>query len=208
VITPAHLHQPLSVAQLRERERQALALGLPLMQRAGHGAAQFVQQQCPRRANILILVGPGNNGGDALVAARVLAEHHALTVVMPQAEPNAPTDAREALAHWLASGGVCQSNLASAPPQLVIDGLFGIGLTRPLSAPWQAIIDQVNAWQVPTLALDVPSGVEADTGQLLGQPIKAHWTLSFIAPSLASAMPQTEPYFGQCWVEDLQLNHA
>ena len=64
---------------------------------------------------------------------------------------------------------------------LVIDGLFGIGLNRPLGADWQALVDTVNRWGAPVLALDVPSGVDADTGVALGRPIQARWTLSFIA---------------------------
>ena len=70
---------------------------------------------------------------------------------------------------------------------LVIDGLFGIGLNRPLGADWQALVDTVNRWGAPVLALDVPSGVDADTGVALGRPIQARWTLSFIAGAGAGA---------------------
>lgn len=197
---------PLSVEQLRLIEHQALAKGLPLMQRAGLAAATLVDQQLTRPATIVVLVGPGNNGGDALVAAKALvAKGFEVTAVMPQTINHASQDAREAWVQWLACGGLCQPTLPKEPAQLVIDGLFGIGLTRPLGAPWQGLIDTVNAGPAPILALDVPSGVHADTGQLLGQAIRATWTLSFIAPCLASVMAHTKPFFGQCWVADLQL---
>ena len=72
---------------------------------------------------------------------------------------------------------------------LVIDGLFGIGLNRPLGADWQALVDTVNRWGAPVLALDVPSGVDADTGVALGRPIQARWTLSFIARARGLELP-------------------
>ena len=197
---------PLSVEQLRSIEHQALAKGLPLMQRAGLAAASMVEQQLTQPGSIVVLVGPGNNGGDALVAARLLrAKGFEVTAVMAQTIEHASDDAREAWVQWLACAGLCQPTLPTEPPELVIDGLFGIGLARPLDAPWQGLIDTVNAWAAPILALDVPSGVHADTGQLLGRAIRATWTLSFIAPCLASAMAHTKPFFGQCWVADLQL---
>ncbi|KOF53093.1 NAD(P)H-hydrate epimerase, partial [Achromobacter sp. DMS1] len=85
------------------------------------------------------------------------------------------------LAGWREEGGAESAVLEAGPaPDVVLDGLFGIGLNRPLGADWQAVIDELNGWSVPVLALDVPSGVDADTGAALGRPVRARWTLSFI----------------------------
>ena len=67
--------------------------------------------------------------------------------------------------------------------------MFGIGLNRTLDADWQALVDTVNSWNVPVLSLDVPSGIDADTGAALGRPIQANWTLSFIAATAGLSRP-------------------
>ncbi|MBV2161823.1 NAD(P)H-hydrate epimerase [Achromobacter denitrificans] len=172
-----------SVAQIRDAERQALAGGRRLMPLAGAAAARFVAARIPPGTPVLALAGPGNNGGDALEAATLLrAMGHDVRVLLPSGPQGLPADAARAHAGWVAAGGATLSALEPGyRPGLVIDGLFGIGLNRPLSADWQALVDTVNAWGLPVLALDVPSGLDADTGAALGRPIQARWTLSFIA---------------------------
>jgi len=196
-----------STAAVRELEARGFALGLPMMQRAGQSAAEFANSHLQPGSQVLCLIGPGNNGGDALVAAQQLqAMGHQVRAVMPVASPHASPDAKQALAHWLAAGGTLQKELSDQRPDLVIDGLFGIGLDRPLSEPWQTIIQTVNAWHTQVLALDIPSGLQADSGQALGEPIRADWTLAFLAPSLATTQSNGASWCGQCWVEDLGLD--
>ena len=171
-----------SVARIRDAERQALAAGRNLMPLAGAAAARYAAARLGPGARVLALAGPGNNGGDALEAAAGLrAMGHDVRVLLPAGAQRQPPDAARAYAGWLAAGGETWSELEPGfVPELVIDGLFGIGLNRPLGADWQALVDTVNAWNVPVLALDVPSGIDADSGEALGRPIQAHWTLSFI----------------------------
>ncbi|WP_447918604.1 NAD(P)H-hydrate epimerase [Achromobacter aegrifaciens] len=171
-----------SVAQIRDAERQALASGRRLMPLAGAAAARYATARIQLGTAVLALAGPGNNGGDALEAATGLrAMGHDVRVLLPSGAQGLPGDAAHAHAGWLAVGGEIWSALEPGfVPGLVIDGLFGIGLNRPLSEGWQALVDKVNAWDVPVLALDVPSGIDADTGKALGRPIRARWTLSFI----------------------------
>lgn len=170
------------VAVIRAAEHEALAQGRRLMPLAGAAAARFVAARNAPQTRVLALAGPGNNGGDALEAAtRLLELGYDLLVVLPSGSQSLPADAARAYAGWIAAGGVtCRELTADAPPDLVIDGLFGIGLNRPLGPAWQALVDRVNAWNVPVLALDVPSGIDADTGAALGRPVRARWTLSFI----------------------------
>lgn len=209
MITAADTATALPIATIRALEMRGLEQGLPLMQRAGTSAAKFLHDRIKPASKVVVLVGPGNNGGDALVAATELHKlGHTLTVVMPQAAPHASADAKQALMHWLVATGTVVPNLPTEKPDVVIDGLFGIGLSRPLSSPWSDVIKTTNTWQVPVLALDIPSGLDADTGQALGEPIQATWTLSFIAPSLATTSETARDFCGECFVEDLDLGSA
>ena len=179
-----------SVAQIRHAEQRALAAGAVLMPKAGAAAAAFAAQRVAPGARILALAGPGNNGGDALeAAARLLALGMHVTVVLPIDPAALPPDARRAWDLWLAAGGTTLTSLPACPSDLLIDGLFGIGLNRPLDAFWQGLVNTVNAWKVPVLALDVPSGIDADTGQALGRPVQATWTLSFIGTARGLVIP-------------------
>lgn len=197
-----------SVAQIRLAEQRALASGRTLMPLAGAAAANFVTSRVPAKASVLALAGPGNNGGDALEAATLLmARGFDVHVVLPSGPGKLPADAARAWAGWLAAGGQARTHddLPDGPsPDLVMDGLFGIGLNRPLDAKWQSLIDAVNALQVPVLALDVPSGIEADSGAALGRPIQARWTLSFIAVSRGLSLPGAgRAAAGECHVYTL-----
>ncbi|WP_144655012.1 NAD(P)H-hydrate epimerase [Achromobacter dolens] len=193
------------VARIRAAERQALAEGRRLMPLAGAAAARFVAARVPPGASVLALAGPGNNGGDALVAATDLRQMgFEVRVVMPKGAQGLPVDAARAYAGWIAAGGSTEIALDSQrAPDLVIDGLFGIGLNRPLGADWQALVDQVNGWGVPILALDVPSGLDADTGARLGRPILARWTLSFIARARGLIQPGAALAVGESHVDAL-----
>ncbi|MBO1110795.1 NAD(P)H-hydrate epimerase [Bordetella petrii] len=179
-----------SVAQIRQAEQQALAQGRALMPLAGAAAAGFIAARFPAGSAVLALAGPGNNGGDALVAATQLrAAGYAVRVAMPRGSRGLPADAARAHAGWRAQGGQEQPGLDADPPDVIIDGLFGIGLNRPLDADWQALVDAVNAWGRPVLALDVPSGVDADSGRALGRALRARWTLSFIGTARGLCVP-------------------
>ena len=193
---------PRSVSQIRAIERKGLLQNLPLMQRAGQCAAQFALRSCHDLQNVWLLVGPGNNGGDALTAGSLLDQAGLnVTAIMPVSPSAQAMDAQQALARWHNLG---QTTIKELPnildhgrPDLIIDGLFGIGLNKALGEPWRTLINQVNASDVPVLALDIPSGLLADTGQCLGEPIRARWTLAFIAPSHALYDGRSQEYVGE-----------
>lgn len=197
---------PKTVQQIRQIEARALSEGLPLMHRAGEVVANFVMQQVLAKGSILVLVGPGNNGGDALVAARILHDRgKSVHVVMPVKNNTPPTDAQKAMQDWLATGEPLQRTLPADKPDIVIDGLFGIGLGRALSDPYQEVIDVANQWQSQTLALDIPSGVQADTGRTLGRPIRATWTICFIAPTMATRVEESAVFMGEMYISRLGI---
>lgn len=174
-------------AGVRAIEAAALAQGLPLMARAGAAAADLAHRLLGTGpapgSRVLVVAGPGNNGGDALVCASELRRRfYRVSVVFTGDAARLPADAAAALRDWQAGGGDTHSDIP-APGQwdLVIDGLFGIGLARPLEGRHATLVTRINALGLPVLALDIPSGLHSDTGAILGNTVRASHTLTFIA---------------------------
>ncbi|MDR0441002.1 MAG: NAD(P)H-hydrate dehydratase [Candidatus Accumulibacter sp.] len=178
------------------RRIEAAAAEQRLMLRAGRAAADLaVAIRRDDAAPVLILAGPGNNGGDAFEVARLLRERFlTVHVVFPGDALRLPADAAEVFRHFSEAGGtIC----ATIPDQrrwsLIVDGLFGIGLKRDIGGDFARLIEQANALAerdgCPLLALDCPSGLDADTGALRGTAIRASHTITFIAakPGLFTA---------------------
>ncbi|MCB1906295.1 MAG: NAD(P)H-hydrate dehydratase [Rhodocyclaceae bacterium] len=154
------------------------------MERAGAAAAERALQIARAEGRVLVACGPGNNGGDGFVVARLLRQRGVdVRTVFTGDESTLPADAAAALAAWRAAGGDTVSDLDEASGgavSLVVDGLFGIGLQRPLAGPHAALIDRLNAIDAPRLALDIPSGLDARTGRILGCALRATDTVTFI----------------------------
>jgi hydroxyethylthiazole kinase-like uncharacterized protein yjeF len=170
------------------RKLEALATqasGAPaLMERAGAAAAEFARSLCGDTAKaVLVVAGPGNNGGDAFeVATHLKRGYFRVSVVFAGERDKLPKDARAALGKWEAAGGT----LLDAIPEnsrfdLAVDGLFGIGLTRPLEGAHAALVGKLNALGAPILSLDIPSGINADTGAAMGCAVRASHTITFLA---------------------------
>jgi len=171
-------------AEIRELERLAAATLAPpgLMERAGLAAAEFVRTLLPD-GRILIIAGPGNNGGDAFVVARHLRQwHYTIDLVLAGEPQKLPADARAACQRWLDSGGSLLDDIPdNIAWDLVIDGLFGIGLQRDISGRFADLVLAVNALSATVLALDMPSGLSSDSGRIRGRAINADHTVTFIA---------------------------
>lgn len=191
------------------RRIEARHAHLPLMERAGLAAAQHARQLATDSGKpILIFAGPGNNGGDAFVVARYLKQwFFSVTVVFAGDAAKLPADAAAAFALWQAAGGVTSERL---PLQqhwgLVVDGLFGIGLTRDIEgryADWISIINHLGA---PILALDIPSGLNADTGHVHGCCVRATQTITFIGAKPGLYTHDGPDHCGEIFVDDLNLD--
>lgn len=175
-----------TVDQIRAIEQAAMRADpdARLMERAGASAAKLaVEMLGATGKHILILAGPGNNGGDALeVALHLKRGFFSVHVVFTDDPGKLPNDATSALQKWRAAGGECHAEI---PPRrtwdLIVDGLFGIGLARSVSGQHAALIAAANALGVPILALDIPSGINGDTGVVQGSAIRATRTITFIA---------------------------
>jgi len=170
-----------SLGALRALEERARHAGVELMPRAARAIVDWVREHYPPGAHILLAAGPGNNGGDAILSAPLLKEAgYRIDLLLTQA-PVLPA-VRQALQHLEQQGVTGMATLpADQPrPDLLIDGLFGIGIDRPFSAPWCALIDSLNQLQAPTLSLDTPSGLDAYRGSSLNAVIRASTTLTFL----------------------------
>ena len=202
--------RPLSRAEARALDAWAVeALGLPtvvLMENAGRGAAQWLRELAGASARTLILCGPGNNGGDGGVVARHL-HLWGLSVRVVWIAPTGRFSLDAAVQRRALEGlgidartwegpvvpGAIEALLAEA--DWVVDGLLGTGLDRPAEGIFGDVIGRLNRSGQPILALDVPSGLDADTGAPLGVAVRAKATATFAAPkagfSAAGAMDYT-----------------
>ncbi len=190
----------LSRAAVRALDRRAIEeYGIPsvlLMENAGRACAEEALRLLGgARGPVLVLCGPGNNGGDGLVIARTLWNRDvkvSAVFVGPRAKLETATpDFTTNLRLWRGLGQVLEpvetpSDVARLAPrlahaELVVDALFGTGLDQRLGEPWLAAIREVNACRRPVLAVDVPSGLDADTGAELGAAVRAALTVTFVA---------------------------
>ena len=156
----------LTAAQMRSAEEALIASGTSvdgLMQRAGRGAAEWVWRISGGRA-VTVLCGPGNNGGDGWVIAEAIRAHGGEVAVVMAAEP-ATVAAKTARGLYR---GTVLSAQAAPSGEVLVDCLFGTGLTRPLSAEHLALLQRLTALHGKLVAVDLPSGIEADLGQPLG----------------------------------------
>ena len=203
---------PLFMAtDIRAIEQQWLALhpNDALMEKAGAAVAELAGALANESgAPILILAGPGNNGGDALVAARLLRKQGSRVLVVSRADPgHLPPDAARAWAGWREIGGTVLNDIPH--PQafsLVIDGLFGVGLQRDISGNEARWIGQVNDLNCPKLAIDMPSGLDSDSGRIRGCALCADHTITFLGlkPGLLTA--EGPDYAGALHLETLGVD--
>jgi hydroxyethylthiazole kinase-like uncharacterized protein yjeF len=174
----------ISVAQTREWEKVTWASGqseAAVMRRAGEAVARQAERMTKRGDRIIVLAGKGHNGDDARFAAEGTRERRVevVSVVDP-----------EAVAAEI-------PKLIATNPVLFIDGLFGIGLNRPLARPWIGLIQRINATNVPVLAVDVPSGLNADSGEPLEEAVRAKVTLTLGAVKQGFMKPAAWPFVGK-----------
>ncbi len=190
-------------------KQQGISLS-QLMERAGQAAFAYMQSRWPKARQILILAGGGNNGGDAYVLARLakLSGKKVQLLELGKLEL-LPEEAQQARQAWLAAGGRAEAlEQVNWQCDVIIDGVLGTGLASPLRAPLIELFSQVNQAQAEVLALDIPSGLCADSGQNWGQVIKATATVTFIALKRGLFTGQAAEYVGELIYADLGLGDA
>ncbi len=173
----------LTTQEMTQADRLTIAAGTPgivLMERAGRAVADAVVRTSLRGApTVCVVAGPGNNGGDGFVCARVLADRgYPVRLLMFGDHGRLKGDAAEAAGRW-------QGPVEAAEPSalkgcgLVIDALFGAGLDRPVEGPARAMIEAMNASGLPVIAVDLPSGINGTSGAVMGAAVRASKTVTF-----------------------------
>ena len=187
----------LSGAAMREVDRVTIEeFGLPgsvLMENAAMRVSEFVMSKLPHAKKIVILAGPGNNGGDGIAVARQLSQAgYSVDLWSTQKAGAYRNEAALNEKFYLKSGRLIKR--ISSPDDLqafgedldkadiLIDALLGTGADRPMDTLTAGLIDRANSAGLPVIALDIPSGVNADSGEILGSAVRADWTLTFAFP--------------------------
>ena len=199
----------LTTAEMAEADRLTVAGGVSgfgLMERAGRAVAEAVARRNPRTAlSVCIVAGPGNNGGDGFICARVLAERGFPVLVLLVGERERLTgDAAEAAHRW-------RGPVEAATPErlvgasLIVDALYGAGLDRPVAGLARAMIDAMNSAGVPIIAVDLPSGINGTSGAVMGAAVRASETVTFFRRKPGHLLLPGRLYCGAVEVADIGI---
>jgi ADP-dependent NAD(P)H-hydrate dehydratase / NAD(P)H-hydrate epimerase len=202
----------LAPAEMREADRLAIAAGTPgieLMERAGRAVADQVVRMARSAGRVAILCGPGSNGGDGFIAARILEQrNYRVSVGLLGRRESLRGDAAEAARRY---GGALASAAALDPGEadLVVDALFGAGLDRDLEGEPRAIVERINDFARrsgrPVLAVDLPSGLDGLTGKLRGAAVLARASVTFFRLKPGHLLLPGREYCGELVVADIGI---
>jgi NAD(P)H-hydrate epimerase len=186
--------------------------GIVLMENAARGIAEVVLTSYPASTGaIAIACGPGNNGGDGFAVARHLAnagrEVRIHLVAGPEAYPEG-SDPAVNLAIVRAMGLELRENLEIGGSGLIVDAIFGTGLSREVREPFRSAIGTLRDCGRPVVAVDLPSGLDANTGELLGIALKAEVTATMVAPKAGFELGQGPSHVGRVEVVDIGVPPA
>lgn len=200
----------LTVAEMAAADRAAVSAGVPgivLMEAAGAAVARMVQRHHPD-GRVVVLCGPGNNGGDGFVAARHLQEAgRQVTLLLFGSRDALKGDAATMAQRW--TGPV----IAATPVQImqadvIVDALFGAGLSKPLDGAALALVDAVNTTRCPVVAVDLPSGLHGDDGQPRGSVVHATRSVTFFRPKPGHLLLPGRLLSGTLHVADIGIPDA
>jgi ADP-dependent NAD(P)H-hydrate dehydratase / NAD(P)H-hydrate epimerase len=174
----------LSNSEMAESDRLAMAGGVSgseLMERAGGSVADLVLARYPAGSRVVVVAGPGNNGGDGFVAARSLAARgYQVQILLLGDVARLKGDAARAAKKWSGSVTQAQPNaVAQCPADVIVDALFGAGLDRPVEGLARAVVAEMNTHLAPIVAVDLPSGINGTTGAVMGAAAQAVQTITF-----------------------------
>jgi ADP-dependent NAD(P)H-hydrate dehydratase / NAD(P)H-hydrate epimerase len=203
----------LTTTEMAAADRAAIADGIPgvvLMENAGLAVAAEAGQMVGAQSDILVLCGPGNNGGDGFVAARLLEERgHKVTLVLLGDADRLGGDAAIMAARWFGEVNAWSPDVLDKcgpdGPDLILDALFGAGLSRPLEGTAAEIVEHVNNSGAAVLAVDVPSGLDGTTGRPLGAAIAADKTVTFFCRKPGHVLMPGRALCGPVTVADIGI---
>ncbi len=184
--------------------------GFELMTRAGCGAFDILRRHWPKCRKIAVICGRGNNGGDGYILAAAAVQSGMQTLVYQTGQPNS-TDANRARDSYIQLGGSERelgNDLDLSDCDLVVDALFGSGLTRDIEGSLRQIMERIRSSGKPVLALDIPSGLDGDTGAVRGIALKADVTTTFISTKLGLVSGEGKDYRGILELDTLNIPRA
>lgn len=206
-----HRYALYTVEQVRALDRHAIdVLGIPgfeLMRRAAAAGLASLRRHWPQARRLAVWCGPGNNGGDGYLLG-ALAKEAGLQVELIALSGQATGDALQARTAFEFAGGRVHLFDPAAPwpdVDVYVDALYGSGLNRALEAPVAALIERINAGGKPVLALDVPSGLDAERGTCPGAAVRANVTVCFLAAKRGLYTGVASDYVGELELDTLQL---
>lgn len=186
--------------------------GLLLMENAAQGACEVLESVMPK-GRIIIVSGPGNNGGDGLSMARLLAANGIDSEVHLVRAGKSLTDETHSNLGFLHRSGIKvgeadADNLRSVlaeltPDDWIVDALLGTGIRGTLRSPFLEIVEAINQSSAQVLSVDVPSGLDADTGEPCGVAVRAEVTVTFVATKAGFRVPQAMPFLGRVIVRQI-----
>lgn len=197
--------------QVRDLDRRAIhEFGIPsheLMTRAGHATLDALRALWPTATSLAVLCGPGNNGGDGYVVARVARARGMRVNVVAVGDPPQPGgDARRAYDEFVAGGGRCVPwGTTALDAEVIVDAVFGTGLARDVEGLPAEILRTANASGRPIVAVDIPSGLHADTGAVLGVAARAALTVTFIGRKIGFHLGAGPEHVGRLVFDDLAV---
>lgn len=211
----------VTASTMRELDRRAIQdLGIPslvLMENAGRTTYEILRREFPElQGEVAVVAGRGNNGGDGFVVARYLANAGIpVAVFLLGAREQVSNDARvnlEILAHLGITVAEVRADADLNPfihrlakAGLIVDALLGTGLNSPVTGLMAAVIERLNHLRAPVLAVDIPTGLSADTGEVLGAALKARVTVTYGWPKLGQVLGPGRDYVGRLWQADIGI---
>ena len=209
----------LSTENMYEADRYAINQGVSalfLMTRAGQHVAAVVEALGMGPVRILALAGPGNNGGDAYVAATYLKQRgYSVSLIAIGKPQDADGEAGIVAAEWVRAGGIItpfRKGMTLPPSDVIIDGIFGAGLSRDIDGDLADLVHDINKHPAKVISIDVPSGVNGNTGLVMGTAVDAERTVTFFRPKSGHYLYPGAGLVGQLTVHDIgiperALNH-
>lgn len=200
-------HALLTVAEMSRADRMTIERGTPgivLMENAGRAVAEAAAVRFPRGA-VDVFCGPGNNGGDGFIAARLLRDWGwSVTLYLMGEVAALHGDAAEAARRW--SGPIHALNAEAGEGALfIVDAIFGAGLSRDVSGLAADVIRRINGTRIPVIAVDVPSGLDGDTGAVRGAAFEADVTVTFVRKKPGHVLMPGRALCGELVVADIGI---
>ena len=198
----------LTAEEMERADRLAIdggVTGATLMENAGRAVAEEVARRFPDQESVVVLCGPGNNGGDGFVAARHLEERgYKVRLGFDGDEARLPADAAAMAKRYTGTREPLGAGLL-AGADVVVDALFGAGLARPVEGKLAGLIETVNASNLPVIAVDVPSGIDGTTGEVRGAAIRATATVTFFRLKPGHLLLPGRTYCGEVSLADIGI---